>query len=376
MTIPVMEKSHRYNAYLRFYVAWSPQSAEASWQEAHRFDCLSDDQKQPGHWYRYAGSPGLIEVQADHSGEWHSDGKLPGDVDPASVIEIPAFEAVPTLQEEMASILNSVPCTTQTQEMLTVLRDLPTPDRAARLAKNFQNVLLTVPAVAEEQLRFLRQASQQMVGTELLAGKACGYDVAGILLIAAIAESVASTDPQTCSAMLSKAATLEVGAMAELGSRVIQDCWWRNKQQEVTAGLDALRSQGEKTIQSARQGLYPEGHPELILDVYYGSLLQAVPYLLGAEEGYHKLTCAPSLTSDDAARFAHKAETAEEKLVRMRTALLYAAQDADLSRLHAKQAEIAVLRAADPAKGNARVNEIIDLEFFYPPAFRSVLWGN
>ncbi|MDQ2839496.1 MAG: hypothetical protein M3Y72_00320 [Acidobacteriota bacterium] len=373
------EKAHRYSAYLRLYVAWTPESGEAAWQNAHHFERLSDEQKQPGHWYRCEGLAGLIEVTSDGSGQWHQDGKLPEDVDPGTVIEIPAAEPAPTLLDEMIALLKRVPKTAphyaETVEMIEVLKDLPTPERAARLVKSFQNTLATVPAVAEEQIRFLRQASQQMVGTELLAGKVRGYDVAGVLIVASIVEAMAVTDPQTCSAVLTKAAALEVGSLAELGSRVMQDCWWRKMQDNVTVGLDSLRSEGEKIVRSAQQGLYPEGHPELALDMYYGGLLQAIPYLLAAEEGYQKLKHAPNLTEDDAEAFAHKSETAEEKLVRIRTALLYAAQDVDLSRLRRKQAEVRELLRTDRPKAEALVSEIINLEFFYPLNFRSVLLG-
>jgi hypothetical protein len=373
------DKAHRYSAYLRLYVAWTPESAETAWQDMHRFERLGDEQKQPGHWYRYAGSAGLIEVTPDGSGQWHQDGKLPDGVEPAAVIEIPAAEPVPTLLDEMLAILKRVPKTAphhaETVEMIQVLKDLPTPERAARLVKNFQSTLATVPASADEQIRFLRQASQQMVGTELLTGKVRGYDVAGVLIVTAIAEAMAAADPQTCSAVLTKAAAQEVGSLAELGSRVMQDCWWRKMEEKVTAGLDSLRSEGERIVRSAQQGVYPEGHPELALDMYYGGLLQAIPYLLAAEEGYHKLKHAPNLTEDDRGGFAHKSETAEEKLVRIRTALLYAAQDVDLSRLRGKQAEVRELLRTDRQKAEALVSEIINLEFFYPLNFRSVLLG-
>ena len=380
MPSAAVENARRYNAYLRLYVAWTPEHAEAAWRDAHRFENLPDEQKQPGHWYRYEGSDGLIEVQPDHSGEWHGDGELPEGVDPASVIEIPADDSRPTLLHELVAILKQVPAAAQNDaqaaEMIEILKDLATPERAARLVKNFQKTLRTVPAVVEEQLRFLHQASQQMAGRELLAGKVCGYDVAGLLIVAAIAEAAAARDGQACSAVLAKAAAMEVSALAELGARVIQDCWWRKMGDSVTAGLDSLRSQGEKIIKSAQEGLYPEGHPELVLDIYYGGLLQAVPYLLAAEEGYHKLKHAPNLAGDDLDTFTHKAETAEEKLVRMRTALLYSAQDVDLSRLRAKQAEVRALLNADRKKAEGLAHEIIDLEFFYPPTFRSVLLGD
>jgi hypothetical protein len=108
--------------------------------------------------------------------------------------------------------------------------------------------------------------------------------------------------------------------------------------------------------------------------MYYGGL-QAIPYLLAAEEGYHKLKHAPNVADHDREAFAHKSETAEEKLVRIRTALLYAAQDVDLSRLRGKQAEVRELLRTDCQKSEALVSEIINLELFYPLNFRSVLLG-
>ena len=373
------DPAHRFGAYRRLYAAMSPDEGETAWQTAHRFDRLSDEQKQPGHWYRFPGEIGLIEVQADRSGEWHADGILPDGLDPASVIEIPQGDPAPSLLDEMVAILSAAPATApnhaEVEETIAYLKDLPTPDRAARLAKSFQKTLATVPAIAEDQLRFLRQASQQMVGTELLAAKACGRDVSGVLMIAAIAEAVAAADPQTCVKLVVKSAGLEVGSCDELGSHFIEDCFWRGLQDKLIAGLDSLRSQGETILRSAREGVYPEGHPELVLDIYYGGLLQAVPYLLAAEEGYHKLSLAPDLADDDRDAFAHKAETAEEKLVRMTEALLYAAQDVDLSQLRRSQAEVRWLLQKDAAKAKSRVHEIIDLEFLYPPNFASVLTG-
>jgi hypothetical protein len=372
--------SHLYGACLRLYVEWTPEHGESAWQQMQQYEQLSDEQKMPGHWYRYEGEDGLIEVQADRSGEWHRDGKLPEGVDAASVVVIPKGKPVAGLQDRLVAILESLPKDApnhaEIEEMLAVVRDLPSAARAQRLVKNFQKTLASAPTVAEEQVRFLQQASQQMVGKELLTGKVRGYDVAGVLLIAAIAEAVAASDAEKCVAMMTKAAGLEVQELAELGAKVIDDCWWRGMPEKVTAALDSLRSTGEKILRVAQEGFCPEGHPELMLDIYYNGLLQAVPYFLAAEEGYHKLTFAPKLSQDDKETFAHKAETAEEKLVRLDEALLYAVQDVDLSRLHGKQAEIGALVKSDRAKAEALVFETINLQFFYPLNFKSVLLGD
>ncbi len=373
------DRAHLYSTFLRLYVALTPQHAEDAWQESQQFAQLSDDQKKPGHWYGYEGSDSLIELKPDGSGQWHPDGRLPDGIDPARVIVIPRGKPVPTLLDHMVSILNDVPPDApnraQAVETIVVLKDLPSQERAKRLVENFQKTLASAPAIAEEQLRFLRQASQQMAGTELLAGKVRGYDVAGVLIVASIAEAVAAADPQTCSAMLAKTASIEVRELAELASRMIQDAWWRGLKDPLTKALDSMRSMGEKIIRIAQDGVYPEGHPELVLDVYYGSLLQALPYLLAAEDSYRKLTHAYNKSSDDAETFAHKADTAEEKLVRVRTALLYALQDVNLSQLRGRQAEIKALLKVDRAKAEAKVFEAINLQFFYPLNFKSILLG-
>lgn len=380
MSDPTVEAAHRFGAFLRFYVATMPEAAEDGWQAAQQFERLSPAQKEPGHWYRYAGQPGLIEVQADHSGEWHGDGKLPEGVDPSLVVEIPAGEPAPSLLENMLAMLEQVPADAphhaQTVEMMATLKDLGTPDRTARLAKEFQKTLASVPQVAAEQVRFLEQASQQMVGTELLAGRARGYDAAGVLMVTAIARELAALNPQACSALLAKAAAWELVAIDEMASRLIEACWQLGLGAQLTAALDSLRSMGERIIESALKGSYPEGHPELALDIYYGGLLQAVPYLLGANSGYYKLSKAPNLSEDDLDAFQHKADTSEEKLVRMTTALQYAVQDADLSRLASKRAQVAELLKKDPKQAEALVREIVDLEFFYPPTFKPVLMGS
>ncbi|MEO6982673.1 MAG: hypothetical protein ABI072_06105 [Edaphobacter sp.] len=372
--------SHRFNAYLRLYVSTMPQAGEDTWRANEQFERLGAAAKEPGHWYRFAGLAGLIEVDADRSGEWHPDGVLPEGVDPALVVHVPEGEPAPTLLDHMTSILREVPETApnyaQVMELLATLKDLGSPERSGRLVRSFQQTLATVPAVAEEQLRFLGQASQQMVGQELLAGKARGYDAAGMLLIAAIARAVADGDPKLCTELLAKARTWELVAIDEMASRLIEECWYRGLAAKLTAAFDAIRHDGEAVIASAREGLYPEGHPELVLDIYYGSVLQAVPYLLAAHTGYYKLSKALA-PPDDIEGFAHKANTAEEKLIRLTTALLYAVRDVDLAQLRDKQARIAaVLRAGDREHAEALVNEIIDLEFFYPPRFRSVLLGD
>ena len=336
--------------------------------------------KEPGHWYRFAGSVGLIEVDENRSGQWHPEGVLPEGIDPALVVDVPEGAPAPTLLDHMTAILREIPGTApnhaQVMELAATLTDLGSSARAARLVRSFQQTLASAPAVAEEQLRFLGQASQQMVGQELLAGKVRGYDVAGVLMVTAIARAVAASDPKLCAELLAKAGTWKLVAIDEMASRLIEECWYRGLAGALTTAFDAIRHDGEAVIASAREGLYPEGHPEMALDIYYGGVLQAVPYLRGAHTGYFKLSKA-QWPAEEIEADAHKANTAEEKLIRLTTALMYAVRDADLSQLRDKQARVAaVLRTGDRARAAALVNEIVDLEVFYPTPFRSVLLGD
>ncbi len=369
--------AHRYQTLLRLYVATAPEEAELSWQRQQRFEQLAAQAKELGHWYRFEGSQDLIEVTAEGSGQWYPEGEIPADVDPHMVIDVPAGAPTPTLLDGITGVLREVPMTApnyaEVAELIATVEDVGSPERAAGLAKSFQRTLASVPAKAEEQLRFLQQASQQIVGTELLAGRTTGYDAAGVLLVEAIAGAVAADDPAMCSTILAKAATWQVSSVAEMGAKLIDECWYRRLGDKVVAALDSLRQRGEQVVEQAREGSYPEGHPEMALDIYYGGILQALPYLLATNSGYVKLSHAP-VEDEERQRFLKKADTSEEKLIRLRTALLYAVGDMDLSQLRDKQARVAaVLRGGDRDRAEALVHEIIDLEFFYPPPFRSVL---
>ena len=123
-------------------------------------------------------------------------------------------------------------------------------------------------------------------------------------------------------------------------------------------------------------GMYPEGEPELQLEIYYGSLLKAMPYLLAAAKGYHQLSVMPNLSEDDREAFAHKYGTADEKAVRVLTALYFAVLDVDGSRLAEQRGFVQSLLKVDRKKAEGLVTELVDLQFFYPPAYKALLMGD
>ncbi|MBS1822670.1 MAG: hypothetical protein JST61_11970 [Acidobacteria bacterium] len=369
--------AHRYQTLLRLYVATATEEAELSWKRQVLMDRLPADLLEPGHWYRFSGSKDLIEVTPDRSGQWHPDGALPADVDPKLVVDVPGGETA-TLLRQMLELLHAIPVNgdnkSTVEELKSQVADVGTDEWASWLAQGLQTGLAQVPDVAQERVGFLQHAAQHMVGTELLEGRATGYDAAGVLIAEAIAEQLLDNDA-VCRAVLAKAAARPARATAEMAAMMIDDCWYRGLGDRITAALDTLRQRGEQVVDEARKGAYPEGHPEMTLDIYYGGILQAVPYLLAVNAGYTKLSHAP-VGPEERARYEKKANTSEEKLVRLRTALLYAVSDVDLSQLYDKQARVAaVLRAGDTNHAEDLVHEIIDLEYFYPSTFRTVLLG-
>jgi hypothetical protein len=370
---------HRLNSIMRLYVSWSPEAAEAVWQSRQQFEQLAPEQKQLGRWYRYPGPGGLIEVRSNGSGQWHADDSLPEGTDPSLVVDVPVGKPVPTLLDTMAAILGEypkdAPACPQIVAILDRFKGLSSPGRAIQMAKGFQQTLASVPPVAEKQLQFLHQASRQVVEEDLVAGKVTGNEVSGVLMVTAIGDAIGAANPGF-PALMKMIAGWEVGSLEELGARFAEGCWHFGMGSKVTEAFDALRSDGEKRLQTALQGQYLNEPPERVLDIFYAMLLQTIPYLLAASNGYYKLSHAPNLSPEDLKAFKKKSNTAEEKLVRLMTALQYAVTDVDLSRLRAQQREVAAaLAAGDTDRADSLVRMVVDLEFFYPPAFKPILLG-
>jgi hypothetical protein len=369
---------HRLNAMMRFYVSRSPAAAEAIWQSRQQFERLPAEKKEFGHWYRYPGPGGLIEVRADGSGQWHADDSLPEGTDPNLVVDVPAGEPAPSLMDRMAAVVaeypKDAPGAAQVVAIPQQFEALGSPDRAMQMVKGFQQTLASIPLDAEKLLQFLHQTSRRLVEEELVAGKVSGDEVASVLLITAIGDAIGPANPR-CAAILKTIAGWKVVALDELAMAFTEACWQFGMGDKATAALDAVRSAGENRLQIALEGAYLNEPGERVLDIYYAMLLQTIPYFLGASNGYYKLSHA-KLSADDLRIFKKKTNTAEEKLVRLMTALLYAVTDVDLSRFEEQRAKVgAALAAGDHDKADSIIRNVIDLEFFYPPAFKAILRG-
>ena len=369
----------QFNAYLRLYVAVTPESAEQSWRQAKCFDAIRPEDRTPGHYYRFHDDDSLIEFKPDGSGQWHPADQLPDGFDPARVVDVPAFP-VKSLRDELLSLLNgalenSSDCE-QITEKIAIISNLSMPERAARLLAGFRGALQQVPETVAAKMQFLEQAASQMVGRELPAGKVHGRDTAGVLFISALAKQLAALNEKVCLAILAGLLKVQAGSMEELGAIMMNECWHLNLKPQVSEALSQLQSSGNGIVKQAQEGAYPDGHPEYCLEIYYGGILQAIPYLLSAQDNYFYLRNASNLTEDEQEIYAQRQEATEERTVRLNNVLLYAAQDVDQSRLRAKQVYIRSLMKTDTQKAEEATRQAIEFEFFYPRNFRSVLIGN
>ena len=127
---------------------------------------------------------------------------------------------------------------------------------------------------------------------------------------------------------------------------------------------------------SAREGLYPVGHPEMMLDLYYFGLFLAAPYLRAVMVGYEVLSRKPGLSDEARQRYSIWANAAEEKLVRISDAMLFAIRDLDGSEARRRRDEIQALIQADQAeKAQGLAMSLVDLQLFFPKPFKRVLLG-
>ena len=111
-----------------------------------------------------------------------------------------------------------------------------------------------------------------------------------------------------------------------------------------------------------------------MLDLYYFGLLGAAPYLRAAMVGYEVAALNPALSGAERKTYATRGNAAEEKLVRVSDALMFAVKDLDGSESRVKRAEIQkALATGDEDKAQGLAMEAVDLKLFYPKPFKLVL---
>jgi hypothetical protein len=370
-------QARAYAALQRYYVLIDPGSAENGWQEEHRFAALPQAQRTPGHWYRNAGEAGFIHYKPDGSGQFHET--LPAGVDPNDVLVIPANARVPSMFDYLTGMLRGLVRTETSPEvkaMIADLTELSSPGHASRLAREVAGEgAELVRAGTDAVLSYLDQRLARMAGTGLVSSKVTGFDVAGMMLMNAVAHQVAAAkDAQETTLFRRMFDPSGVPSVAEMAARLIHDCFAQGRGEQVGIAIKAVRKGGDGTLQLAREQRPDGEHRGLDLDGYYDALQQAGIRFLAAWWGHQSALQVSTLSESDRATMEKTANAVEEKLIRVKTALMYAIKDLDETRLREKRALIGDFVAkGQPDQADLVLFDVIDSQLFYPPWFRAVL---
>lgn len=368
-----------YAALQRFYVLEDPASAEKAWQQRHRFDALPKELKTPGCWYRYEGEAVFIEYKPDGSGQFHQ--RLCEGIDPQSVVVIPMGSKIPGLLDRLTGMLRICSpdgLTAQAQLMIDDLTALADSKHAATVARQVSGDAFSLfPSGVAALLEYLDQKLDWMAGEGIGNSKVTGLDVAAMFLMNSVAHQITSGSEAPPLALLYKMFDSSgVPSLAEMIARSIRDCFAHGLGEKAIAAIKEVRKGADGTLKVARERIPEWQHPGVDLDRYYNALHQAGIRFLAARWGYQSANVVGSLSAADRAEFDKRVNTAEEKLVRVATALFYAITDLDGTRLREKQGLIRELRAAGKANEVDRVlGDLIDSQLFYPPYLRNILVG-
>src|SRR5882672_8666846 len=117
---------HAFSALHRQYAVCEPALGETLWRLMHGIRALPKDKVARGHWYRFGKASGAILVDQHLNGQWFR--KLPADVDPVTVTEIPSVSGVPSLLDRMSSLASQLPNRANLESFLSRLAELAKPD--------------------------------------------------------------------------------------------------------------------------------------------------------------------------------------------------------------------------------------------------------
>jgi len=364
--------SQAFAALQRLLLVVDPDYGEDGWQVAHSLRMLPRDKQSANHWYRGRGS-GFVHVDKNLNGQFVKD--LPAGVDPASVIDLPP-DQYPTVLETMKSQLPKFEDARRPEfeSRLNELTKTASPTHARGHARNFQFLAqAALMASPETLLTYLHKQADFHYQEGMIKGSVSGSDAAAAIVIQKLAEAIVNKGPASA-AVFRRLAGSPVESMEQLGAYMVRDCIQNGFGQQADEVLEAMLREGSGLVEGAREGLYPVGHLEMMLDLYYFGLVGAAPYLRAAMVGYEVAALNPELSNADRKTYATRGNAAEEKLVRVSDAMMFAVKDLDGSQSRVKRAEIlAALATGDEDKAQGLAMEAVDLQLFYPKPFKQVL---
>jgi hypothetical protein len=361
-----------FSALHRLLLVVDPEYGEGRWQWTHSFDQLAPELRSPGHWYRGQGR-GFIHVDENVNGEYLVE--LPSDVDPATVIEVPQAQHT-TVLETMRALLPHIDGARQAhfRSVLDELEQTASKNRAQIHVRNFQQLAFAARLASPETLlQYLAKSADFHNGDGLRQGSASGIEAAATLLIRALADGIAG-DAAKAARIWSLLVAPGAQSIEALAAQMVRDCIVNGFSEQVYDVLAAVLREGSGLVDGAREGLFPIGHPEMMLDLYYFGLFGAAPYLRAAMVGYEVSSRNPDLDDKERRLYATRANAAEEKLARVSDAMMFAVRDLDGSQARSKRAAIqALLAAGETDKAEGLAMEAVDLKFFFPKPFKQVL---
>jgi hypothetical protein len=161
-----------------------------------------------------------------------------------------------------------------------------------------------------------------------------------------------------------------------MAGQFVRDCLSNGFTGQTLAALAKLQSKANEAVESAREGLYPVGHPEMMLDLYYFGLFLAAPYLRAVMVGYEVLGTQPGFIDEARPPYSSWAYAAEEKLVSISDAMLFAIRDMDGAEARRRRDEIqALIQAGQAEKAQGLAMSLVDLRLFFPKPFKRALLG-
>ena len=361
-----------FGALHRLLVVVAPEGGEAGWQEAHAFNQLPEPAKKAGNWYRGIGS-GFIHVDENLNGEFVKS--LPADVDPETVVSLVSTNHASVLETMNALIPGIEPKLRETfQARLDALIETSSSAHPRNLVRKFREEVFTASiASTQDLLDYLAKTSEDFLSEGMVQGRVAGIEAAALLLIRRLAEAIAPEVASAKRVLMMLAAPGPVKIETVVG-QFVRDCIHNGFSVHVESVLTELLREGDGLVSGAQEGYYPVGRQDMMLQLYYFGLLGAAPYLRAAMVGYEVSSQNPVLSEEQRTEKMKFANAAEEKLVRVSAAMLFAVKDLDGTEGRFKRAAIqTLLNAGDEDKAYGIAMEAVDLNLFYPKPFKKLL---
>lgn len=355
----------------RLLLVAKPSFGETRWQGQHGFGSLSAEQREPGHWYR---SPnGFIYIDERLNGQFVKE--LPPEVDPVSVIDVP-YEGARRVLDVMAALITAMPAELQPRFLMILenLKRTSAEDHELELTRQFQvDLFARLTRPAEEVLAFLHQRREFYQLQGVFEGFACSLDVSGAVLIEALAREVLAA-PGNGRRIVNMLAAPGAPTMDWLAGGMVWDCFAHGLGDAALRALARLSEEGNEMVDAAREGVFPVEQPEMLLPMYYFSMLGAAPYFRAVMVGYETAATVPALPEETRRLYATRANAAEEKLVRISDAISFSVRDLERDEKQVYRAEVQKLLAeGEEDKADDLVMTVIDLSMYLPRSFREYL---